>query len=309
MYKTMEEILAAVASGRITPDEAEDLIAQLEEHKDPMDEGEPAPSSASAEETIEAEVIDQEDIPEDPSRRIDLFDRLFRGRTGEDIEQDITSLEPGEVIRGNVYGNVLCDIPSGVLFKRDLQGNVDGNVCEGAKICGDLEGDINGSLKGSINGDMNGSITGSFTETAALGGDMEGSISGDLAGRIGGDMDGRILGNLTETGKICGDMSGTIGRDLRGAIAGDMSGDIGGVISPTGKIGGDMYGKVLGDMFGHICGDCAEICGDVYGRIDGDVKIIRGSIMAGAVIGGGVRALYGANHGKVHGDVRQRKSE
>lgn len=298
MLDNMQDILAAVAAGTLTPDEAEERISALD---------------AQAQQW---EVVDEE-IPTSNAQgeqakthfTINLEDEL--GDLGERINKNVdnltdTILHSLNSSLGNISTHQSSYRASGegttdkTVIKGDYMNSISGNMDKKTRIEGDMIGSVGGDMLGTVTGDLMGSIGGSMLGTVA--GDLRGNIGGNLSNEasVYGDLHGNIAGNMG--GTIRGDLLGTLKGNMDGCIYGDMMGDIHGHLN--GTIKGDMSGTVSGNLCGIVSGDVmGTIKGDVRGTINGDVECILGDIKEGAVIKGDVHQLHGQCYGKVYGSI------
>lgn len=313
---SIQQIIADVASGKLTPEQGEAAIAALEREEsgaqagaesawtvvDDADELKRGERDRPFAERARGSLNEQSERIEDwadslAQNAMNLAESITQqvnqslGRMSITVDRgagslsgDVPGIPEGQSVRGDVRGNVLGDIGAGARIDGDVLGGVQGDIGTGARIKGDVHGGIGGGMQGIIDGDL------------------MGDVQGDLDGTVRGDVDGSVHGNLS--GVIKGDLTGTVHGDFSGAVRGDMDGDVLG--SFTGEVSGDFTGVIHGDLRGVIHGDLqGKVEGSVYGRVSGDVHEICGDIAPGAEIGGDVDVLRGHNYGKVRGEIVQ----
>ena len=318
MYKDMQEILAAVARGDLSPDEAEFEMAALDNAQEAAKADETQAEAEPQTEWIEApdagtqpEKAAEPDAPRsEPSNSTDTG-------CGNANRYYVKPPKPPKVcsmtytdFNGDAHDWASSITQSANRFAARITQSVNRAFGVGSNSddydgpAGDVHGDVDEVRSGEvIRGCLYGSVKGNVAEGAHICDDVTGSVSGCMAGLIDGDLSGMIGGDLAASGCIGGDLSGDIGGNLAGEVRGDCISNIGKDFS--GKVGGDFSGTIGGAFTGTISGDCkGDIAGDLSGKVSGDYRGKVAGNFTGSVGGDYSGDIAGNLTGSVSGDYR-----
>lgn len=315
MYKDMQEILAAVARGDLSPDEAEFEMAALDNAQEAAKADETQAEAKPQTEWIEApdagtqpEKAAEPDAPRsEPSNSTDTgcgnANRYYVkppkvcSMTYTDFNGDAHDWASSITQSANRFAARITQSVNRAF-------GVGSNSDDYDDPAGDVHGDVDEVRSGEvIRGCLYGSVKGNVAEGAHICDDVTGSVIGCMAGLIDGDLSGMIGGDLAASGCIGGDLSGDIGGNLAGEVRGDCKGDIAGDFS--GKVSGDYRGKVAGNFTGSVGGDYSgDIAGNLTGSVSGDYRGTVTGDLSGHVHGD-CGVICGNVSGEIGGDVRE----
>ncbi|MGN1249285.1 MAG: hypothetical protein ACI4XW_04330, partial [Candidatus Spyradocola sp.] len=197
---SIQQIIADVASGKLTPEEGEAAIAALERAEATSTEwteaeAQPEPSSAGNG-RLDEQVGRIESWADNLAKNAMNFAENVTRRVSEGFERmnitintdaqeglgDVPGVAEGQVVRDDICGCVQGDIGAGARIDGDVMGGVQGNIGIGARVKGDVHGGIGGGMHGIIDGDLMGDVQCDLDGTVR--GDVEGDVYGNLSGVI-----------------------------------------------------------------------------------------------------------------------------
>ena len=210
MYKDMQEILAAVARGDLSPDEAEFEMAALDN----------AQEAAKADETqAEAEWSEAPDAGTQPKKAAEPDAPRSEPSNSTDAgcgNANRYYVKPPKVcsmtytdFNGDAHDWASSITQSANRFAARITQSVNRAFGVGSNSddydgpAGDVHGDVDEVRSGEvIRGCLYGSVKGNVAEGAHICDDVTGSVIGCMAGLIDGDLSGMIGGDLAASGAV-----------------------------------------------------------------------------------------------------------